>query len=126
MKIKVLGLIVLFVVSLVPVVNSKQQAPCTNYGCINLTYMSQVLVNGGQGCVEFAVPTGRKVRNMFTQGGDISSDGGIQNIAYSYTTCAICQPPPLNGIAIQGDQGVFVLIDGYGTFGNYTCLHFEP
>ena len=124
MKIKVFGLIVLFVVSLVPVANSNQQAPCTNYGCINLTYMSQVLVNGGQGCVEFAVPTGRKVRNMFTQGGEISSEGGIQNIAYSYTDCAICQPPPLNGIAIEGVG--FAPIDGYGTFGNYTCLHFGP
>ena len=126
MKIKVFGLIVLFVVSLVPVANSKQQALCTNYGCINLVFMSQVLVNGGQGCVEFAVPTGRKVRNMFTQGGDISSDDGIQNIDYSYTTCAICQPPPLNGIAIEGEIVGWIPIDGYGTFGNYTCLHFGP
>ena len=52
MKIKVFGLIVLFVVSLVPVANSNQQALCTNYGCINLMYMSQVLVNGGQGGVD--------------------------------------------------------------------------
>ena len=83
MKIKVFGLIVLFVVSLVPVANSKQQAACTNYGCINLMVMSQVLVNGGQGCVQFDVPTGRKVRNMFTQGGEISSESGIQPIVYS-------------------------------------------
>lgn len=126
MKIKVFGLIVLFVVSLVPVANSKQQAPCTNLGCINLLYMSQVLVNGTQGCVQFDVPTGRRVRNLFTQGGEISSESGIQPIVYSYDTCAICQPPPLNEIAIEGDPTNPVPIAGYGTFGNYTCLHFEP
>ena len=126
MKIKVFGLIVLFVVSLVPVANSKQQAPCTNLGCINLLYMSQVLVNGTQGCVEFAQPTGRRVRNEFTQGGEISSDGGLQSISYSYTSCAVCEPPPLNSIAIEGTNAVQVPIDGYGTFGMYTCLNFEP
>ena len=113
MKIKVFGLIVLFVVSLVPVANSKQQAPCTNYGCINLLYMSQVLVNGGQGCVEFAQPTGRRVRNQFTQGGEISSDGGLQSISYSYTSCQTCDPPPLNRIAIEGSNAVWIPIDGY-------------
>ena len=126
MKIKVFGLIVLFVVSLVPVANSKPQAPCTNYGCINLDYMSQVLVDGGQGCVQFSVPTGRKVRNSFTQGGEISSEGGLQPISYSYTSCATCQPPPLNSIAIEGEIVGWIPINGYGTFGNYTCLHFGP
>lgn len=124
MKVKVFGLIVLFVVSLVPVVQARQLPPCTNYGCMQLDYMSQVLTGwpnpGGQGCVHFTVDTGRKVRNANGwQGEDPSTLGGTQPIGYGYSSCAACVPPNGNGIAVEGfNPGVLPYI---GTFGNYVC-----
>jgi hypothetical protein len=82
--------------------------------------MSQVLVNGSQGCITFTEITGRKVRNRDgIQGEDPSSLGGIQPITYGYDTCAICTPPPLNGIAIKGTGLVTTFTPG--TFGRYEC-----
>ena len=126
MKVKVFGLIVLFVVSLVPVVQARQLPPCTNYGCMQLKYMSQVLTGwpnpGGQGCVIFSNDTGRKVRNVRGfQGEDPSTLPGIQNIKYTwYVDCSSCFPPSGNGIAIEGSDPLTLdLADG--TFGNYIC-----
>lgn len=126
MKVKIIGLVMLCVVSFVPIARARQQLPeCTNYGCMVLDWMSQVLTGypnpGGQGCVKFSVGTGRKVRNASGwQGDDPSTLGGIQDIDYDYFPCNTCTPPIGNGIAIEGappNQALAYV----GTFGRYTC-----
>lgn len=122
MRTKIAGMIMLLGIMFVPVARS-QQGPggCTNYGCKEITFMSQALPDYSHGCVMFEVPTGRKVRNSTNdQGGDPVSLGGTQIINFRYDSCATCTPPPLNSIAIDGfSPGP---IPAYiGSFGRYEC-----
>ena len=130
MRVKVIGVLMLIGISLAQAARSspmRQPGPCTSYGCMYLTQMSQVGANYSQGCVQFNdvnVHTGRKVRNNSGfQGGDPSTLGGTQDIFYSYQDpCNACQPPALNSIAVEGAP-IFVF-GTLGTFGRYECDNF--
>ena len=108
MKRIAVSLFLLCCIAVLPVYNvsARQGGNCTNYGCMYVESMSQVLTSGGggQGCVWFPHgPTGRKLRNsQGFQGGDPVAIGGTQTIRYSYNACNTCVPPAGNGIATEG------------------------
>ncbi len=98
------------------------QGGCTNIGCIDeLQTMSNVLVNGGQGCVWFTWPTARIVRNnQGFQGGELSQSYGTKPMWYNwYNNCAVCVPPASNGIAVRGNDLSFT--GAWGSFGIFEC-----
>ena len=122
---KFVGLAFLAIVTLMPrfSVFGQGGGACTNYGCMDIQWMSQVMNNGFQGCTQFLKPIARKLRNSKGfQGGDPSSSYGTKTINYMWTSCADCTPPPLNGIAVDGLPPFIWSPDGWQSFGVYECV----
>lgn len=119
---KVIGLSVVIMSCLLPYVKAAPQlGNCTNYGCLIVTEMAQVLDNGNTGCVLFQTQTGRKLRNLLGhQGNDPSVLPGTQTIWYNYVSCAVCNPPMPNTIAVDS-TGWNNLPYYVGSFGKYDC-----
>lgn len=94
---------------------------CTNLGCIVLSFMAPY--DSGSGtryCMEFAVPTGRKVRNsQGIQGGNPVSTGGTQTVKVFAFDCSECAVGPLERTAVAGTPVVGVFTNQ--SFGRYNC-----
>ncbi len=132
MKAKIVLFLLLCSVAMLPEYKlSAQLGNCTNYGCVPLAYMSQILNlgNGWQpGCLGFdpqaQVLTGRKVRHTDPQrqGKNPIRVAGRQVILWGTEPCPVCAPPipqNQNVIAIAGTGQAFMQFQG--TFGKYKC-----
>ena len=116
MRNRYFALVLLTATALLPLRNilALPQQTCSNYGCKLVQSMAhKYTFNDGwaAGCTAFEFPTGRRVRNMDTQGGMPTLLQGSQLVWSTGAPCPACNTPVnpqwQDTVAIEGN-GAFV------------------